>query len=78
MSDMLAQLYFNASDPLSELWRFSWIIPAFWTVLAYCLLVVICVLWAPSRNPTRYAFLIEAFISILVTLPIALLTDRQC
>nr|GLL36786.1 transmembrane protein 87B-like [Ipomoea trifida] len=49
------ELYFNASDPLSELWRFSWIIPAFWTVLAYCLLVVICVLWAPSRNPTRYA-----------------------
>lgn len=50
------ELYFNASDPLSELWRISWIIPAFWTLLAFSLLVVICVLWAPSDNPTRYAY----------------------
>ncbi|RAL52019.1 unnamed protein product [Cuscuta campestris] len=50
------ELYFNASDPLGELWRFAWIIPAFWTLLAFSLLVVICVLWAPSRNPTRYAY----------------------
>ncbi|KAA8517550.1 hypothetical protein F0562_017820 [Nyssa sinensis] len=50
------ELYFNASDPLSELWRIAWIIPAFWTLLAFSLLVVICVLWAPSRNPTRYAY----------------------
>ncbi|KAK0584224.1 hypothetical protein LWI29_009518 [Acer saccharum] len=50
------ELYFNATDPLSELWQFAWIIPAFWTLLSYSLLVVICVLWAPSRNPTRYAY----------------------
>ncbi|KAH7537686.1 hypothetical protein FEM48_Zijuj03G0119200 [Ziziphus jujuba var. spinosa] len=50
------ELYFNASDPLSELWRRAWIIPAFWTLLAYILLVVICVLWAPSHNPTGYAY----------------------
>ncbi|XP_077232824.1 lung seven transmembrane receptor family protein [Tasmannia lanceolata] len=50
------ELYFNASDPLSELWERSWIIPAFWAVLAYLLLAVICVLWAPSHNPTRYAY----------------------
>ncbi|XP_059641160.1 uncharacterized protein LOC132283252 [Cornus florida] len=50
------ELYFNASDPLSELWRIAWIIPAFWCLLAFSLLVVICVLWAPSRNPTRYAY----------------------
>ncbi|KAK3015801.1 hypothetical protein RJ639_007226 [Escallonia herrerae] len=50
------ELYFNASDPLNELWRMAWIIPAFWTVLAFSLLVVICVLWAPSHNPTRYAY----------------------
>ncbi|CAL5393881.1 unnamed protein product [Camellia sinensis] len=40
-------------DPLSELWRSAWIIPTFWTLLAFSLLVVICVLWAPSSNPTR-------------------------
>ncbi|KAF7825410.1 transmembrane protein 87B [Senna tora] len=50
------ELYFNATDPLSELWQIAWIIPAFWTLLAYALLVMICVLWAPSRNPTRYAY----------------------
>ncbi|PWA88108.1 lung seven transmembrane receptor family protein [Artemisia annua] len=50
------ELYFNATDPVSELWRIYWIIPAFWSLLAYSLLVVICILWAPSRNPTRYAY----------------------
>ncbi|KAI8007641.1 Mini-chromosome maintenance complex-binding protein [Camellia lanceoleosa] len=50
----MQKLYFNASDPLSELWRIAWIIPAFWTLLAFSLLVVICVLWAPSSNPTSY------------------------
>ncbi|KAK7277076.1 hypothetical protein RIF29_18226 [Crotalaria pallida] len=53
------ELYFNATDPLSELWQIAWIIPAFWSLLAYALLLVICVLWAPSRNPTRYAYLEE-------------------
>ncbi|XP_061339207.1 uncharacterized protein LOC133285904 [Gastrolobium bilobum] len=50
------ELYFNASDPLSELWQRAWIIPAFWTLFAYVLLLVICILWAPSQNPTRYAY----------------------
>ncbi|KAE9603453.1 hypothetical protein Lal_00008189 [Lupinus albus] len=54
------ELYFNATDPLSELWQIAWIIPAFWSLLAYALLLVICVLWAPSRNPTRYAYLEES------------------
>ncbi|PPS05968.1 hypothetical protein GOBAR_AA14669 [Gossypium barbadense] len=49
-------LYFNAADPLSELWQRAWIIPAFWNLLAFVLLVVICSLWAPSNNPTRYAY----------------------
>ncbi|GAB2272074.1 hypothetical protein Dimus_006893 [Dionaea muscipula] len=55
------ELYFNATDPLSELWRIAWIIPAFWALLMYSLLVVICVLWAPSKNPTRYAYSEEAW-----------------
>ncbi|PPD72304.1 hypothetical protein GOBAR_DD30794 [Gossypium barbadense] len=50
------ELYFNAADPLSELWQRAWIIPAFWNLLAFVLLVVICSLWAPSNNPTRYAY----------------------
>uniref|UniRef100_A0A0D3FI61 GOST seven transmembrane domain-containing protein n=1 Tax=Oryza barthii TaxID=65489 RepID=A0A0D3FI61_9ORYZ len=50
------QLYFNATDPLSELWRRAWIIPAFWNVLSYVLLAIICILWSPSRNPTGFAY----------------------
>ncbi|XP_057455672.1 uncharacterized protein LOC130746906 [Lotus japonicus] len=53
------ELYFNATDPLSELWQIAWVIPAFWSLLSYALLVVICILWAPSKNPTRYAYLEE-------------------
>ncbi|ONK62695.1 uncharacterized protein A4U43_C07F7000 [Asparagus officinalis] len=50
------ELYFNATDPLSELWQRAWIIPAFWNTLSYLLLAVICILWSPSQNPTRYAY----------------------
>ncbi|XP_008456965.2 uncharacterized protein LOC103496756 [Cucumis melo] len=51
------ELYFNAADPLSELWRRAWIIPAFWVLLSFVLLVIICVLWAPSHNPlARFAY----------------------
>ncbi|KAJ8898882.1 hypothetical protein K2173_008191 [Erythroxylum novogranatense] len=38
-----AQLYFNT---------IAWVNRAFWTLLACALLILICVLWAPSRNPT--------------------------
>ncbi|CAI0552288.1 unnamed protein product [Linum tenue] len=58
------ELYFNAADPLGELWRRAWIIPAFWALLAYMLLIVVCVLWAPSPNPTRYPTLL---VSTIVT-----------
>jgi hypothetical protein len=44
------ELYFNGTDPLIELWRMAWIIPAFWNLLSYGLLAVICILWAPSNN----------------------------
>ncbi|KAJ3682916.1 hypothetical protein LUZ60_013143 [Juncus effusus] len=50
------ELYFNATDPLSELWQRAWIIPAFWNLLSFALLCVICLFWAPSRNHTRYAY----------------------
>jgi len=50
------ELYFKATDPLGERWQSFWIIPAFWYVLALILLIVICVLWAPSQNSTRYAY----------------------
>ncbi|CAD5162964.1 unnamed protein product [Musa acuminata subsp. malaccensis] len=50
------ELYFNATDPLSELWQRAWIVSAFWNVLSYVLLGIICILWAPSHNPTGFAY----------------------
>lgn len=50
------ELYFKASDPFSERWQNAWIITAFWTLLAFVLLCVICALWTPSHNATRYAY----------------------
>uniref|UniRef100_A0ACD5YP63 Uncharacterized protein n=1 Tax=Avena sativa TaxID=4498 RepID=A0ACD5YP63_AVESA len=50
------ELYFNATDPLSELWQRAWVIPSFWNVLSYVLLAIICALWSPSRNPTGFAY----------------------
>ncbi|MCL7036062.1 hypothetical protein MKW94_004611 [Papaver nudicaule] len=78
------ELYFSTTDPLSELWRRAWIILAFWSVLAYLLLLVICVLWAPSQNPTRYAYseetgddLEEEGISLTGSVDVALKTERK-
>ncbi|XP_058080100.1 uncharacterized protein LOC131228227 [Magnolia sinica] len=50
------ELYFKANDVYNERWQSAWIIPAFWQVLSFSLLCVICALWAPSQNSMRYAF----------------------
>lgn len=50
------ELYFKATDPYGERWQSFWIIPAFWYMLSFVLLVIICILWAPSQNSTRYAY----------------------
>jgi hypothetical protein len=50
------ELYFKATDVLGEHWQSYWITSAFWYMLAFMLLIVICVLWAPSQNSMRYAY----------------------
>ncbi|MBA0779294.1 hypothetical protein Gotri_003561 [Gossypium trilobum] len=54
------ELYFKLNDVYNEQWQSAWIIPAFWQVLSFSLLCVICVLWAPSQNSMRYAYSDEA------------------
>ncbi|KAK4760798.1 hypothetical protein SAY87_005691 [Trapa incisa] len=54
------ELYFKANDVYNERWQNAWIIPAFWQVLSFSLLCIICVLWAPSQNSMRYAYSEEA------------------
>ncbi|KAH9305381.1 hypothetical protein KI387_009785, partial [Taxus chinensis] len=49
-------LYFKATDPFSERWQSAWIVSAFWHILSFALLCIICALWAPSQNSTRYAY----------------------
>ncbi|KAE9468002.1 hypothetical protein RHGRI_025174 [Rhododendron griersonianum] len=50
------ELHFKFSDVYNERWQNAWIIPAFWQVLSFSLLCVICALWAPSQNSMRYAY----------------------
>ncbi|KAK8992649.1 hypothetical protein V6N11_048722 [Hibiscus sabdariffa] len=53
---MCYELYFKSNDVYNEQWQNAWIIPAFWQVLSFAMLCVICVLWAPSQNSTRYTY----------------------
>ncbi|XP_078440843.1 lung seven transmembrane receptor family protein [Wolffia australiana] len=50
------EIYFKSTDVYNERWQSAWIIPAFWHVLSFSLLCVICALWGPSQNSTRYAY----------------------
>ncbi|KAL3684642.1 hypothetical protein R1sor_002664 [Riccia sorocarpa] len=50
------ELYFKATDSYSEGWQNAWIISAFWSILTFLLLCVVCALWTPSQNSTRYAY----------------------
>lgn len=50
------ELYFKSTDVYNEQWQNAWIIPAFWHVLSFSLLCIICALWAPSQNSMRYAY----------------------
>ncbi|KAK4267172.1 hypothetical protein QN277_023990 [Acacia crassicarpa] len=54
------ELYFKSNDVYNELWQNAWIIPAFWQVLSFSLLCVICALWAPSQTSLRYAYTDDA------------------
>ncbi|XVF68103.1 hypothetical protein PTKIN_Ptkin10aG0176300 [Pterospermum kingtungense] len=50
------EVYFKATDPFNEKWQSAWIITAFWDILSFALLCVICYLWAPSQSSQRYAY----------------------
>ncbi|KAI0495227.1 hypothetical protein KFK09_025377 [Dendrobium nobile] len=54
------EVYFKATDPFSERWQSAWIITAFWDILAFALLCVLCYLWGPSQSSQRYAYSGEA------------------
>ncbi|GAB4847823.1 hypothetical protein Ancab_026884 [Ancistrocladus abbreviatus] len=50
------EVYFKATDPFNERWQNAWVITAFWDILAFAVLCMICYLWAPSHSSQRYAY----------------------
>lgn len=50
------ELFFKATYAYGARWQNEWIILAFWNAISFILLCVVCLLWAPSRNATRYAY----------------------
>eukprot|EP00249_Psilotum_nudum_P016588 c25896_g1_i1 orf=320-1897(-) len=54
------ELYFKATDPFNEHWQNAWIVTAFWNILTFVLMCIICALWSPSHNAMRYAYSEEA------------------
>ncbi|CAH9055881.1 unnamed protein product [Cuscuta epithymum] len=54
------ELYFKSTDIYNERWQNAWIIPAFWQLLSFSLLCVVCALWAPSQSSMRYAYSADA------------------
>eukprot|EP00245_Coleochaete_scutata_P015196 TRINITY_DN6678_c0_g1_i1.p1 TRINITY_DN6678_c0_g1~~TRINITY_DN6678_c0_g1_i1.p1 ORF type:complete len:547 (-),score=115.02 TRINITY_DN6678_c0_g1_i1:697-2337(-) len=50
------EMYLKVFDRFNERWQSDWITLAFWHVLTFVMLCIICYLWAPSQNSTRYAY----------------------
>ncbi|KAK6945590.1 Transmembrane protein GPR107/GPR108-like, partial [Dillenia turbinata] len=50
------EVYFKATNPFNERWQSAWIITAFWDILNFSVLCVMCYLWTPSQNSQRYAY----------------------
>ncbi|KAL7227845.1 hypothetical protein ACSBR1_022677 [Camellia fascicularis] len=48
------EVYFKVTDPFNEKWQGAWMITAFWDILAFALLCLICHLWAPITKLSTY------------------------
>ena len=50
------EVWFKSTDVINQKWEFVWVIGAFWHVLSFVLLCVICLLWRPTDMSARYAY----------------------
>ncbi|XP_002971001.2 transmembrane protein 87B [Selaginella moellendorffii] len=50
------EFYLKSTEAYNIQWQNAWVVLAFWIVLSYVMLCVICYLWKPSQNSTRYAY----------------------
>jgi len=53
---VIYQLYVVMSSEVDERWETWWMWEAFWHLLYFFVLVAIAVLWRPTANNTRYAY----------------------
>lgn len=52
------QIYFMMSQQMTENWDMLWLLDGgFWEILYACMLLAIAVLWKPSRDSKRYAYM---------------------
>ena len=50
------EMIFKISDKYNERWQEDWVPTAYWQVLSFALLLVVCVLWGPAANSRMYAY----------------------
>ena len=50
------EMMFKISDKYNERWQEDWITTAYWHVLSFALLLIICVLWMPREHSVKYAY----------------------
>mmetsp|Transcript_40522 Transcript_40522/g.114793 ORF Transcript_40522/g.114793 Transcript_40522/m.114793 type:complete len:526 (+) Transcript_40522:220-1797(+) len=51
------EMYLKVRDSThTEKWQMYWVADAFWQVLNFCVLCIICVLWRPSKNSQCYSY----------------------
>ncbi|KAK9909695.1 hypothetical protein WJX75_006282 [Coccomyxa subellipsoidea] len=50
------EMWFKVTDQYNEKWQWDWITSDFWYTLNFVFLLVICFLFRPSFNSTRYAY----------------------
>jgi len=45
-----------ATNPIEKLWRSNWLWLAFWHFSFFVIVVIVAVLWRPTKNNTRYGY----------------------
>ena len=50
------EMWFKSTDMIDEKWESVWMLSAFWNVLSFGLLAVMCFLWKPSGASSQYAY----------------------
>jgi len=50
------EVWFKSTDMIDQKWESVWLVGAFWHILSFAVLCVICMLWRPTDAASRYAY----------------------